>query len=244
MNFLKYLFVLLIIVSFNCSSQKDVERMKSSFDSIMQDLKKIDKALQSEIQISNETAESAGRFLNRQLKEENIIIVGKYFDTVESTLNKLLKNLPHRYIDIPISLYIYNDVRKDAFSIEGGFIWISSALIDRMNTESEMAFVLAHEIGHIVLGHCRERINYAVYVDNHFGKFGGVVLRMYKELSQYYDIEKEKEADEFAIMLLRNSNFNVRAGYSVLRMLYRDENELFKREQLQKRMQNVRSKFH
>jgi predicted Zn-dependent protease len=46
----------------------------------------------------------------------------------------------------------------NAFSIPGGHIYVTSGLIDFVQSESELAAVLAHEIGHVVAGHASNRI--------------------------------------------------------------------------------------
>jgi predicted Zn-dependent protease len=46
----------------------------------------------------------------------------------------------------------------NAFSIPGGYIYVSSALFDFVQSESELAAVLGHEIGHVVAGHASNRI--------------------------------------------------------------------------------------
>lgn len=46
----------------------------------------------------------------------------------------------------------------NAFSIPGGHIYITSKLLGFVQSESELAAVLGHEIGHVVAGHASNRI--------------------------------------------------------------------------------------
>ena len=46
----------------------------------------------------------------------------------------------------------------NAFSIPGGHIYVTSGLLDFVQSESELAAVLGHEIGHVVAGHASNRI--------------------------------------------------------------------------------------
>jgi predicted Zn-dependent protease len=46
----------------------------------------------------------------------------------------------------------------NAFSIPGGHIYVSSGLLDFVQSESELAAVLGHEIGHVVARHAINRI--------------------------------------------------------------------------------------
>ncbi len=43
--------------------------------------------------------------------------------------------------------------KVNAFSGPGGYVWVTRGAIEKMQDESELAGVLAHEIGHVVLHH-------------------------------------------------------------------------------------------
>ena len=49
----------------------------------------------------------------------------------------------------------------NAFALPGGFVYVNRGLIERAGTASELAGVLGHEIGHVVLRHSAERIEKA-----------------------------------------------------------------------------------
>jgi beta-barrel assembly-enhancing protease len=63
----------------------------------------------------------------------------------------------------------------NAFAVPGGTIFVSSALVKKMKSEAELAGVLAHEIGHVLLRH---HVN--AYRKNSFksglGKVGGELV--------------------------------------------------------------------
>ena len=46
----------------------------------------------------------------------------------------------------------------NAFAIPGGYIYITTGMIDKLDNESELAAVLSHEIGHITEDHVHARI--------------------------------------------------------------------------------------
>ncbi|MCO6431600.1 MAG: M48 family metalloprotease [Deltaproteobacteria bacterium] len=116
----------------------------------------------------------------------------------------------------------------NALSAPGGFIYVSRALLELMPSEDALAGVLAHEIGHIVLGHgvkaiSKARVNEAMMI---IGKeaaaeygpseltavtdvFGDSVSKVFDSLVKSgYSRSQEYDADEFAAKLL------VKAGYS------------------------------
>lgn len=47
-----------------------------------------------------------------------------------------------------IKLYIFEDPLPNAMVSAGGYIFVSTGLLDSVETENELAFVLAHELGH------------------------------------------------------------------------------------------------
>jgi predicted Zn-dependent protease len=49
----------------------------------------------------------------------------------------------------------------NAFALPGGFVYVNRGLIEHATTKSELAGVLGHEIGHVLLRHSAERIEKA-----------------------------------------------------------------------------------
>ncbi|HUQ84271.1 MAG TPA: M48 family metallopeptidase [Gemmatimonadaceae bacterium] len=49
----------------------------------------------------------------------------------------------------------------NAFALPGGFVYVNRGLIERASTASELAGVLGHEIGHVLLRHSAERMEKA-----------------------------------------------------------------------------------
>lgn len=58
----------------------------------------------------------------------------------------------HGY-DLGFRFYILNDMTREAFSVPGGFIFITKGLLLQMRDEAELAGVLAHEIAHVTMRH-------------------------------------------------------------------------------------------
>jgi predicted Zn-dependent protease len=46
---------------------------------------------------------------------------------------------------------------ENAFSVPGGYVYITRQLMSLMDDESELAFALGHEVGHIAAGHAQQR---------------------------------------------------------------------------------------
>lgn len=48
------------------------------------------------------------------------------------------------------TFYVLEDPQPNAFSLPGGFVFITTGLLQKLNSEEELAGVLAHEISHII----------------------------------------------------------------------------------------------
>lgn len=80
-------------------------------------------------------------------------------------------------------LFAVRDGQINAFSLPGGFIGVNTGLIVSTQTESELASVLGHEMGHVLQRHIarmlsqNERNGYAALVGMLFGILAGVLAR-------------------------------------------------------------------
>jgi predicted Zn-dependent protease len=117
---------------------------------------------------------------------------------------------------------ILNDDMINAFALPGGFIYITRGMLVFMNSESELAAVLGHEIAHVTEKHAlrRETRGKGINVLNTIltavagqpalyelgNMFGGVLLSGYSR-------EFELEADEVG------AEYMAKAGYSPTAML-------------------------
>jgi predicted Zn-dependent protease len=117
---------------------------------------------------------------------------------------------------------ILDDDMINAFALPGGFIYVTRGMLTHMNSESELAAVLGHEIAHVTEKHALQRENRSkgINVLNTLlvavsgqrelydlgNMFGGVLLSGYSR-------EFELEADEVG------ATFMAKAGYSPLAML-------------------------
>ena len=54
--------------------------------------------------------------------------------------------------------YIVNSPVENAFALPGGYIYITSGLIEKTHNASELAAVLAHEIGHVAARHGAQKL--------------------------------------------------------------------------------------
>jgi len=66
-----------------------------------------------------------------------------------------------------------NSAVENAFSLPGGYVYVTRQLMGLMDDESELAFALGHEVGHIAANHAHIREQYASR--NPLGVFGQII---------------------------------------------------------------------
>lgn len=119
---------------------------------------------------------------------------------------------------------------KNAFSVPGGYIYIFKPLLDDLN-DDELAFVLAHEVGHVVSRHVIKKLQAAMGYNllvlasgaaSHDGQFMQGVSFALAQIMAAYSREDEFNADEIAVKYTKQIGFNPKAGIDVMEKLYKE----------------------
>jgi beta-barrel assembly-enhancing protease len=78
---------------------------------------------------------------------------------------------------IRYTFYVVNSDQINAFAVPGGYIYVNRGVIERAANESELAGVMAHEIGHVVERHSIEQLQRAQGANTLLSILYGAVLR-------------------------------------------------------------------
>src|ERR1051325_61157 len=102
--------------------------------------------------VSPQEAQEYGAAMLRQMRSMDMVVD-------DAMLDDYINDLGYRLVaasDKPKDHFSFFIVKEDvinAFAAPGGYIAVNSGLIDITNSESELAGVIAHEIGHITQNH-------------------------------------------------------------------------------------------
>jgi predicted Zn-dependent protease len=125
------------------------------------------------------------------------------------------------------SIYSVNSTEINAWAVPGGYILVARMLLDLCKwNQNEVAFVLAHEMGHLVRGHARKKMRKKLEDSALFlllgasGRFNLICRRLGRELlDSQYDHELEFDADALAVNLVMSGGFVPEQAIGFLRKL-------------------------
>jgi predicted Zn-dependent protease len=126
--------------------------------------------------------------------------------------------------------YAVDVAERNAFALPGGYIFVTRPLLESCRWDNgEVAFILGHEMGHVLRGHAMERIvnGWMLFAARRALPLGGIaagwVLSQATELvHQAYSRKQELEADLLGVQLAHNAGFDPRGAVRMLVRLQAD----------------------
>jgi predicted Zn-dependent protease len=126
-----------------------------------------------------------------------------------------------------------NSAVENAFSVPGGYVYVTRQLMGLMDDESELAFALGHEVGHIAANHAHAREQYARH--SPLGVFGQIVgailgpgvmssvLQSRARLDTLsFSREQEYEADTLGLRYMMAAGYDPAGAVGILAALSRN----------------------
>ncbi|MFT5157153.1 MAG: hypothetical protein ACI83I_001712 [Bacteroidia bacterium] len=158
------------------------------------------------------------------LDNERLLMSGlvTYGDPISQLCNRLLDTLLKDQDSFRNSIraYTIKSNSVNAFATFQGMLFVTTGLIARLETEGQLAFILAHEISHLTQNHIYEMFKASVgskkkmiAFQNNKSKEDDLLAKM------AFSRENEFEADDLAIPLLIQAGYPVSAAVSTIKML-------------------------
>lgn len=137
--------------------------------------------------------------------------------------------------------FLINSPTVNAFAGPGGLIMIHTGLIINVNSEDELAAVLAHELSHVTQGHLARQLSHlkhmrlptaagilaAIALGSQVPQMGTAALAAtYSGIEQHllkFSREHEREADRMGMELLQKANFDPRGMIHFLENIQQHE---------------------
>lgn len=138
-------------------------------------------------------------------------------------------------VDWPYECHLLADGETiNAFALPGGQMFITEALLDRLETEGQLAGVMAHEIGHVVARHAAQQIAkqqltqgltgaavIAAYDPDNPNSQGAaqVALLVGQLVNMRFGREDELESDRLGVQFMADAGYDPRSMLSVMEIL-------------------------
>ncbi len=156
-------------------------------------------------------------------------------DLVDRVGQSLVSNSLVAETDYPFEFHLLADQNTvNAFALPGGQVFITRALLDRLETEGQLAGVLAHEIVHVVARHGAERIAEMQLMQ---GLTGAVVMATYDPedpssqrtaqvaaligqlVNMKFGRDDELQSDSLGVKIMGEASYDPRALIRVMEIL-------------------------
>ncbi|MCX7642562.1 MAG: M48 family metallopeptidase [Armatimonadetes bacterium] len=130
--------------------------------------------------------------------------------------------------DMPYTFKILNERKElNAMAAPGGFIYITRALLETLDNDDEVAFVLGHEIGHIAGDHIRKQLSQALAASilldiltarsSQLIRIGSDI--MFSLYQSGYSRQHERDADTRGVRYMKAAGYNPIAAITALKKL-------------------------
>ena len=146
-------------------------------------------------------------------------------------------------VKLPLFDYHFSIVKSsavNAFATPGGYVYVNRGLITLVETEGELAAVLAHEIAHVNARHIADMVNkstkvniaaLAAMIAGAFLGAGGDVsaaimgfsMATAQTMSLKYSRDNEEEADRYGMLYLTKAGYKGEATLNLLKLMRRYE---------------------
>ena len=194
----------------------------------------------SQSMVSPQIERKIGEEIMREIRQYDPLYLddADVVEYVNSLGYRLVSNSPDARQDF--EFFVVKDQTLNAFAMPGGFIGVHTGLIVSSQSESELASVLAHEIGHVVQRHIARQIGQqaqttlpllaammiAILAMRSNAQIGQAAIIGAQaasiQLQLNYSREFEREADRIGLQTLGSSGFDVHAMPTFFERLQRN----------------------
>ena len=169
---------------------------------------------------------AAGQSFSQSIKAQSKMVDNpeqlKYLNDIGQRLAKLMGRDEFEY-----EFNIIEDPTPNAFALPGGKIFFHTGMLELMDSEAELAGVLAHEIAHSVLSHSYKSIGESALtgtasnlISSMLGREAGIASNVGNLLlSQKFSRDKEKQSDILGLRVLDAAGYSADGLYNVMAKL-------------------------
>jgi predicted Zn-dependent protease len=150
----------------------------------------------------------ANNYFLRQLFMSGDVLFNDPLTTyVNKVADELLKN--NQTVRQQIKIYVTKSTAVNAYAFDKGYIFINLGLLAQLENEAQLAYILSHEITHVLKKHSVNQYIKNIKLDNSAGNYERG--NEDKVLARYsFSKEQETEADVEGLILFKQSSYSVK----------------------------------
>ena len=171
-------------------------------------------------QVSDTKEMEIGREIDRQISASSnayVTEIGKH----------LVQHVRRKNIHYTFAVIDEPDI--NAFSLPGGYVYITWKMLAFLQSEAELAAILGHEISHVDMKHCIENLQYEMVVRKiGIGDLAKIATVAHTLITVGYSEQQELEADAGGMLLAAEAGYDPAAAVAVftrLNKLYGDSQQ-------------------
>jgi predicted Zn-dependent protease len=187
--------------------------------------------------LSPEQARQIGREEARKVEQEFGLLddqpLAHYLDAIG---RRLAVHAPHT--DVAFTFHLVDSPEPNAFVSPGGYVYVTRGLLTLLNSEDELACVVAHEIGHVAARHPERQLAQATPLGLLTGLSAGATGLVSPVLTEVvsdvgavasrlilapYSVAEEREADRLGQQAAADAGWDPAAMSRMLHTLEREE---------------------
>ncbi len=169
-----------------------------------------------------------GRGMAEQVRQQETILADSTWQAYLNEIGQKLVRVSDRS-NLDYHFTVIESDQVNAFAAPGGFIYFYTGLLKQMDSEAELAAVVAHEISHVVARHGVRRLQQAlgaalayqlIFGEDGAGEAMDIAINVGMNLVfADYSREAEREADRYGILYMVKAGYDPRGALQMFQTL-------------------------
>jgi predicted Zn-dependent protease len=137
-------------------------------------------------------------------------------DYLNGIVRRLVRDGGLRRPEIPYAVHLVVDPQVNAFALPGGQLFVTTGMMVFLENEAEAAAILGHEMAHVDLKHCIEKLQAGRKAEKLGGAPLGEVASLTRVFSIGYSATLESEADRQGILYAAKAGYHPQGAARVM----------------------------
>ncbi len=228
MKNLLYCGFLSLIVSLNAITTAQAQCDSSYTSQFLQAGQWLGNLVFGQVEISEQQEEEIGEEMYGYIQENFKLLKGNQaHQRLQKILNRLVPYVQRPGITYEIHL-VDDDELINAFSIAGGHLFITTGIMKWVESEDELAFIIAHEMSHVDAGHTIQHVKKSVTIQSwadylEVGEYASDIEQVQSLLGLPFGQPDEYEADRLGAYLVWKAGYDPHRGKNFFIKLSQNE---------------------